>query len=72
VPQNLVWVCGDGVRGCDGVLTHRNRRDHRLDFPTVAAALLASVLTEVTECAASVKFDGWAETYYAETYYARR
>lgn len=63
---NLIWVCGDGTRGCHGVLTHRGRGDHGLTFEQVAAALLEYVntLPPIREYADRAKYVGFLENYY--------
>ena len=66
VPENLVWICGDGTRGCHGVLTHHNRGDHGLTFEQVAAALLEYVrwIPPILEYASRAKWDGFLDSYY--------
>jgi hypothetical protein len=66
VPENLIWVCGDGTRGCHGVLTHRGRGDHGLTFDEVAAALLEYVDTvpPIREYADRAKYVGFLDAYY--------
>lgn len=67
LPENLVWACGDGTRGCHGVLTHHNRGDHGLTFEDVAARLLAYLLSEVPAVVSytrTKKWDGWLFDYY--------
>jgi hypothetical protein len=67
VPENVVWICGDGTRGCHGVLTHRNLGDHGLTHEHVASAFVAYVRTleETVAYIADVKYDGWLDAYYA-------
>lgn len=66
LPENLIWVCGDGTRGCHGVLTHRNRGDHGLTFEEVAAALLEYIdtLPQIRAYADRAKYVGWLDSYY--------
>lgn len=67
VPQNLVWVCGDGTRGCHGVLTHRNRDGETgLTFNDVAASLIgyACRVRALHDYADAKKWDGFIVDYY--------
>jgi hypothetical protein len=68
VPENTVWTCGDGTRGCHGVLTHRNRDgESGRTFEEVAADLLRYLDTQplVRAYAEGKKYPGWLEDYYA-------
>jgi hypothetical protein len=66
VPENLVWACGDGTRGCHGVLTHRGRGDHGDDFAFVGRSLLCYLdhLPDVCAYVERTKYVGWLERYY--------
>lgn len=67
VPENMVWLCGDGTRGCHGVLTHHGRDGQTgRTFDEVAAGLLAYLETQpltVAYCD-SKKWPGWLHDYY--------
>lgn len=66
LPVNLVWVCGDGTRGCHGVLTHRNRDGETYrTYAEVGRRLLASLHPTVRAYAENVKWEGWLEETYA-------
>lgn len=66
VPENVVWICGDGTRGCHGVLTHHGRGTHGLDHATVSKAFVAYVetLQPTIEYVTRTKYDGWLRAYY--------
>lgn len=69
VPENLVWVCGDGTRGCHGVLTHRNRDGETgLTFAEVAAELVVYVraLDLVLKYVEGKTYAGWLADYYGD------
>lgn len=67
-PENLVWICGDGVMGCHGCLTHRNRViAHRLSPEQVAEALVVYCRVTVPLIGAytdAKRYPGWLEDYY--------
>jgi hypothetical protein len=66
LPENLVWVCGDGTRGCHGVLTHRGRGDHGLPYEQVALRLLRYLarFPAYVSYASRKRHHGWAVDYY--------
>lgn len=67
VPENAAWICGDGTRGCHGVLTHRNRGSHGLEYAEVAKAFVRYCrqdVPELGEYADGKKHHGWLEDYY--------
>lgn len=68
VPENLIWACGDGTRGCHGVLTHRNRGDHGFGYEYVSNALIVylerSWGQRYRSYVAAKKHDGWLRAYY--------
>lgn len=68
VPENLAFICGDGVMGCHGCLTHRNRViGHRLapDEVSTAFVLYCRVTVPLLGAYADAKrYPGWLEDYY--------
>lgn len=68
VPENAAWLCGDGVRGCHGCLTHRNRvAGHPLLPKEVARRLVRYCRVTVPLLGAYAdrrKYPGWLEDYY--------
>lgn len=70
VPENVAWICGDGTRGCHGVLTHRGRGDHGLDYGQVSVEFVRYVRDVVPMLGAfadSKVYVGWVEDYYLGT-----
>lgn len=67
VPENAAWLCGDGTRGCHGVLTHRGRGTHGLTYEEVAEAFVRycrETAPLLGVYADRKKYDGWLEDYY--------
>lgn len=68
VPENLAWICGDGVMGCHGCLTHHNRViGHRLSPDQVARAFVfycRRTVPALGKYADDAKYAGWLEDYY--------
>jgi len=68
VPENAAWTCGDGVMGCHGCLTHRNRViGHPIDAQEVAENFVfycREIVPALGAYADRKKFGGWLETYY--------
>lgn len=67
VPENAAYICGDGTRGCHGVLTHRGRGTHGLTYEQVAPAFVRycrETVPQLGEYADGKKYDGWLEVYY--------
>jgi hypothetical protein len=68
VPENLAWICGDGVMGCHGLLTHGNRViGHPIDAREARHRFVIYCRLAVPELgvyADGIKGAGWLETYY--------
>lgn len=68
VPENAAWICGDGVMGCHGCLTHRNRVIGHPILPDEVARRFVVYCRETVPMlgvyADGKKFDGWLESYY--------
>lgn len=64
VPENLVWLCGDGTQGCHGVLETMHRGGHTLSYVEVASALIRycrDVVPEVGAYTDRKKYPGFLE-----------
>jgi hypothetical protein len=68
VPENMAWICGDGVMGCHGCLTHGNRViGHPLTPEQVAERFVVycrETVPELGRYADEQKYAGWLEDYY--------
>lgn len=68
LPENLAWICGDGVMGCHGLLTHGNRViGHPIDAATARARLIVYCRATVPLYGAyadTKRYPGWLEDYY--------
>ena len=71
VPENAAWVCGDGVMGCHGCLTHRNTViGHSLSADDVAEGFVfycREIVPALGAYSDRRKYDGWLEDYYLGT-----
>lgn len=68
VPENAAWICGDGVMGCHGLLTHANRViGHPIDVYVARVRFIAYcryAVPELGQYADAQKGPGWLEDYY--------
>lgn len=67
VRENLIWACGDGSRGCHGVLESHNRDGETgLDYRTCGELLILylDTIPAVREYAERKKYQGWLEDTY--------